>query len=400
MPTSKPVPKLSYITVLLLSSLLLLFAPIVRGGKTSMAIMTMELLGSLILLVIFWSGMQKGCVAKPAKWFIIGSLSLISLYLIPLPLQLWEQIPGRTLYIETINWLETNYHLNTYKAYSLVPLHTASVLLSCIPALGLFLAATSLPTKYLIWLVNAFLLSAVLQASLGIIQHISQDPFYHFGVASLSPQGTYLNQNHLTAFMEIAEPLALALMIYFIVSPISNHWLKTGLALLFAGISLLLTYIPLITSSRMGAALLFLSIILSFWVMTTPGIRKKVMVPIIALRFILLGLAIYIQYKLIHQVTNVVTGEMRPQVVMGDLRWELWSRMFAVQDRWLPLGTGPGTFQQAFKTQQPHTLTQFINHIHNDYLQIIFEFGLAGIWDFYLAMEHYLENERWLAQIT
>lgn len=373
------IKKLTPRVVFFLSSLILLFAPIVRGGKTSTALMTIELLGLLILFIIFWTGMHCNSVGKQVKWLIYTSLCIIVLYLIPIPIEWWQQLPGRKLYSETISLVFNGNIPSFYHTLSLVPLHTLSVLISCIPALALFLAASSLPTKHLIGLICAFLISASLQAILGIIQHLSDDPFWYFGVWAYAPQGSYLNQNHLTAFMEMAEPLSLALMMYFIIMPVTRHrYLKWLPAILFAGISLLLTYIPLITASRTGTALLLLSIILSFWVMTTPSIRKQVMLPIIALRLLLLGLAIYLQLTLIQKVAQVVT-EMQPKAVVGDLRFELWERIIDRLPDLLPWGSGPGTFAQAFKMQAPHNVDLFINHAHNDYLQLVFEWGGFGI---------------------
>ena len=47
--------------------------------------------------------------------------------------------------------------------------------------------------------------------------------------------------------------------------------------------------------------------------------------------------------------------------------------------QFFPLGSGPGTFQSVFLAFQPPSLQKFINHAHNDYLELFFETGIFGI---------------------
>ncbi len=368
-----------YLLVLIASGLII-FAPLFRSGKTSLALMTIELLGIALLLIIFWGNLAKGRLEKPIFWFLVISLMGALAYLIPLPSVVWEQLPGRAFYAEHLNWLSNTTDSYHYQALSLIPTRTIAGLLALLAPLGIFLTAISLPTRKLTWLVLVLLLTAFGQALLSMGQYFIQDQDLFFRVWSGGiPLGTYINQNHFVAFMEMVEPLAIGLMMIVILSQTMGATLKIILATIFGLISLALTFTPLLTSSRMGAALLILSIFLSFWAMTTPEIRKKVAAPIFALRFVLLILAIVIQFKVLQQIVTVTYADrLAPQAALGDLRWTLYSTTWTAIQNFFPFGTGPGTTPQVYRLFQPHDVNAFVNHTHNDYLELLLDMGIFG----------------------
>lgn len=381
--------------LVLIASALLIFAPLFRSGKTSLALMTIELLGIALLLVIFWGNLLKGRLEKPVFWLLFTSICCALAYLIPIPSSLWEQLPGHAFYAEHLSWLNPNSLSSQYQALSLIPTRTLSGLLALLAPLGIFLAAISLPARKVTVLVCVLLLVALGQAILSMGQYFIQDQALFFRIWSGGvPLGTYVNQNHFVAFMEMAEPLAIGLMMMAILSQNIGITLKIILATLFGLISLALTFTPLLTSSRMGAALLILSIFLSFWAMTTPEIRKRVAAPIFALRFVLLILAIAIQFKVFQQIITVTYADrLAPEAALGDLRWVLFSTTFEAIQNFFPWGTGPGTTPQVYQLFQPATINAFANHTHNDYLELMLDMGLFGV--FLITGLIYLYIRRW-----
>lgn len=386
--------------LVLIASALIIFAPLFRSGKTSLALMTIELMGIALLLIIFWGNLVKGRLAKPIRWFLVGSLLCALAYLIPLPHGVWEQLPGRAFYAEHLNWLNSSASDWSYQTASLIPIRTIAGLLALLAPLGIFLAAISLPTRKLTWLVLVLLLTAFAQALLSMGQYFIQDQDLFFRVLSSGvPLGTYINQNHFVAFMEMVEPLAIGLMMMAILSQNIGLTLKIILATLFGLISLALTFTPLLTTSRMGAALLILSILLSFWAMTTPEIRKKVAAPIFALRFVLLILAIVIQFNVLQQIVTVTYADrLAPQAALGDLRWTLYSTTFEAIQNFFPFGAGPGTTPQVYQLFQPTNINAFVNHTHNDFIELVLDMGILGIIMISLLLLIYVQRWRQLWQ--
>jgi len=366
--------------LVLLASGLILFAPLIRSGKTSLALMTMELLGIALLLIVFWSNLHQGRLQKSVAWLLGITVAVCLAYLIPLPSSVWAQLPGHAFYAEHLSWLSPAVIGWHYQALSLIPTRSIAGLLALLAPLGIFLTVISLSERRVIWLVCILLLAAFGQALLSMGQYFIQDQALFFRIWSGGvPLGTYINQNHFVAFMEMAEPLAIGLMMMVILSQTLGTTLKLILATLFGLVSLALTFTPLLTTSRTGAALLILSIFLSFWAMTTPEIRKRVAAPIFALRVILLILAIAIQLKVLQQiVTTTYADRLAPQAAFGDLRWTLYSTTFNAIQNFFPLGSGPGTTPQVYQFYQPHDLNAFVNHTHNDYLELLLDMGLFG----------------------
>ena len=381
---------------LYLTAAILLFAPLVRSGKTAMALMCIEIIGILLLITIFWSKRTFN-IDKLVKIFILFSLCIPVIYLIPLSEQWWLNLPGRGLQTEIVTWIESTSELVAYKALSLYPLHTLSAFLLGLSAIAVFLSASSSSKRELIILALVLLGSATLQGVIAFAQYITSDPFFYFGLSRTEVLGTYLNTNHLTALMEMVEPLALALMVHAIIESNKSALPRVLVIFTHASISLLLTFIAFTTTSRMGTFLLILSIFLSFWAVTTPEMRKQVAVPIFLLRLALLIAILVSQYSVITTITGTV-AEMEPSVVLGDLRWGIFQASWEGIQALFPFGSGPGAFPQTIQVylpaDNPAFQNHFMNHAHNDYLELIYETGVLGV--ILLVYFFYLYLRQWL----
>lgn len=62
-----------------------------------------------------------------------------------------------------------------------------------------------------------------------------------------------------------------------------------------------------------------------------------------------------------------------------DVRWEIFTHTWTAIKQFFPFGSGLGTFQPVFMAFQPPELPQFVNHAHNDYLELLLETGLWGV---------------------
>ncbi len=64
---------------------------------------------------------------------------------------------------------------------------------------------------------------------------------------------------------------------------------------------------------------------------------------------------------------------------LDDGRWELFAIALQGIGNFFPLGSGPGTFSKAVLPFQPVAMGgSFFNHVHNDYLEWLFEGGLLS----------------------
>jgi O-antigen ligase len=376
-----------------LSIAMLCFAPLMRGGRMSPAIMVLEILGIILLVLALWQPVEKNRITKLAWLFIATSVLIPLLYLIPLPMSVWQSLPGRGLYAETQVLMENNGASIHHPALSLIPYRTVSSLLALLPLLGIFVATLRLPSKKLITLVYVFLGIAAFQASLGLIQYGSgADWTFWWGitVSSDTATGTYPNRDHFAALMELAIPLALGLAAYNVGNPVhidrEEHHHVFNQAIIFFALSVLLILAGIFSRSRAGLLLVILGILFSSFTFSRHmGGREAV-----GLNSIVISVSISIATSIgLIPVLNRFANDP-----LEDGRWPIFDATVEGIKQFFPIGSGPGTFQAVFFAFQPPELLNFVNHAHNDYLELLFETGLISIGVLLLFIALYIQG--WL----
>ncbi|NJN47783.1 MAG: hypothetical protein HC808_16385 [Candidatus Competibacteraceae bacterium] len=260
-----------------LLAVLLLFAPLYRGGNRPLPLLALELGSVLLLVPVFWN-LPRNTLSRH-EVIALGLLVVFPLvYLIPLPGYWIQVLPGRDMYSTGMSLLDID--LSDFPAtLTLVPQATASAWLSLLIPVAVFLGARALPASYLLKLVTILLGMAALQAALGLMQfgQGADSPLYwgmthtHFD----SGVGTYPNRNHLAGLLEMVLPIALALLVYSIGrkgrNQSSGHWrnrivffstLRGHVAFGYAMLSLVLLVGLVFTRSRTGISLTILGVIL------------------------------------------------------------------------------------------------------------------------------------------
>ncbi|MGB5600186.1 MAG: O-antigen ligase family protein [Thiothrix litoralis] len=354
-----------------LACLLLVFAPLIRAGNTGFALLVMQLLGLGILLVLGWWGLYRHRFPTAVWWFLIGSIGLVGLYLVPIPESLWRALPGRALYVDVYDWLGESGQRDLYLAVSLIPANTAYSLMALLPPLGIFLAVGCLDKRQLVSVVYLFLGVAALQAGIGLTQ-------YSAGFSD-SASGSYPNRDHFSAFMAMAFPLAFGLAAYHVGRHTKHHEADTGVlehklnrVLVFASLTLLLLLAGIFSRSRAGVALMILGILLSS-LMFARHIGGKRSASLMA-TLSTIGGGIAASIGLIPVLNRFMQANPA-----DDLRWYLFDTSLRGIQQFFPFGSGPGTFADIYRALQPLGQTGgFVNNAHNDYLELLFDTGLVG----------------------
>jgi O-antigen ligase len=142
-------------------------------------------------------------------------------------------------------------------------------------------------------------------------------------------------------------------------------------ALLHGGILFLLLVAVFFSRSRAGALLGVLSVVLSvllFARQTGKAFSMK-STTLVSLLAVLVAASIAILPVLNRFMT------LNP---MEDDRWIIFRSTLSGIASFFPVGTGPGTFPEIYRAFQPVEKLFFVNHVHNDYLEILFEMGFFG----------------------
>lgn len=368
-------------------AILILVAPLFTGGLDPLPRLLLEWLGLGLIGLVLWRP-EPGRFSA-AELVLLGAIFLIPLlYLIPWPVWMDAYLPGREPDQNAIVTV-TGQGLGAAHPLSLHPFATESAWLTTLIPLGVYLGTRSLGENRAMQLVYLLFAVALVQVLIAIFQFASATSGVAYGPAELVPRGgfaagTYSNRNHLAGMLEMVFPLALALFLYhFGRTPYHDRtprgWRKKVIATLQAGgrpslafvlLAILFVVGIVATRSRSGIALAMLGLCLTV-ILFTRNLGGRTALGLVG-RLSILAIGFAGALGLAPVLDRFATSDMA-----ADARWPLATATFHGAGRRLPLGSGPGTYPDAFPVDQPIELGHyFINHAHNDYLEALYEIGI------------------------
>lgn len=371
----------------------MLAAPLYWASVLPLPRMFLELGAAFTLAVLFWPEAVWGAGMRPSRGLGVALALLLSyplLYLLPVPASLWNHMSGsgREPYVQAAALLAGQ--PAGWLAATISPALTEAYWLAFLPPLAVFLAVLALSERHRLALAYLAVGVAVFQSLLGLMQYgAAHDSFLCFGadICGSSARGTYYNYDHLAGLLEMLLPVAIGLIganigragrvrryrqswgerLAFWLS-----WRGHAVAVLAASsVALLLGLV--FTRSRSGIMIIMLGILVCLVVFARRlGTVNKASGVVGTIVIVALGLALDIGLA-------PVLLRFSFADTLHEARMLIYSHALQGIGGFLPLGSGPGTFPEAFRQFQPVALGNlFINHAHNDYLEWLFEGGVAG----------------------
>ena len=343
---------------LFMASTVLLLVALLAGGTSRPLNDLVVLLAALPLLYLILSRRSKGPLAWTAKWaFALFGLALLQL--VPLPPAIWTSLPGRELAAASL--LASGNELG-WRPIALNPGAAAIGLLTLVAPLVLHVAVTRLDAqsiKRLLALVAGF---ALFSAAFGIVQRVSGGfSLYeteHVGTAI----GFFVNRNH-------HADLLIAGMLLIIALLPARH-LRQYRFVAAAGVVFLLFAI-IATTSRAGIALSVpaaLAAMLAIWRPARQGSKWLVFAALAGAAAILFIPA----FSDIFDRFGIAADDQRLTMARDS--------MVATRAMW-PVGSGYGSFVPVYMAYEDLDLLEarYVVAAHNDFLQLAFEGGVAGV---------------------
>ena len=368
---------------------MLIFAPLVMGGNRPLPLLILELSATILLCLLLLRPGFNQHLSRPLLILLGALVALPLVQLLPLPEFIWNWLPGRSFYGAASSAAGGS---PGYRSLSLIPYLTESALLAILVPVAVFLATVSTSEAQVRQLINLFIGLAVIQAIIGLAQ---------FGTGSMTvlpglegeaisaAHGTYPNSDHLAGFLEMALPVALGLLIANIqvggaaARPTRKAPIRQRISQLFssgirfnrvaiygaAGLAILLGLT--FSHSRTGVALAMLGILASALVFGSRVGGQRSSRLVVAFTVIAVALALEIGLT---SVLSRFTGKG----MSDDMRWSIYAATIQGIREFFPVGSGFGTYPAVFRRFQPGNIPDFVNHAHNDYLEWLFEGGLAA----------------------
>jgi len=359
---------------------MIVFSPLVFGGNRPFPQMVLELTALALFALLLFCTSTSTSLPRSLLVLAFAALVLPLLQLIPVPSSLWGALPGRELYAEALSKVFPDQMMEGFRQISLSPAATELGFYALLPGLAVMLTIGQLPTRYVMYCVYAFLFIAFVQASLALVQSAT-------GVAG---EGTYANRNHLAGMLVMAMPLALGLLssrigksrshagrkrassdIRGMVARISNVP-GMNVVMLLAMTSVLFALGIIFSRSRTGIAMMMLGLFLSALLFgRLMGERKSIQISGVIL-IVVTTLAVEIGVA-------PVVSRFGLDSAVDDARWSIFAQAYEGLMTFFPLGSGVGSFPDMFRRFQPESISGFVNHAHNGYLEYIFEGGIFAL---------------------
>lgn len=359
---------------------LFVLACLLLGGSTRSAWPNMVLqLGAIAILA--WAALatpraQSGPPGRNLASLCFAMVALILVQLVPLPPALWTALPGRdvvergfTLLGEPLPWLPL----------SLAPYDSMASALWLLPPLAIIAAILRLGAYRESWLAAALGVASFAGVLLGVLQVTSADvldsPWYLYPITNNGmATGFFANSNHMATLLIVTIPFMVALLG---VKRGGSRYLQqnAGRYAILGGAILVLLLGLALNPSTAGVGLGLAVVAASLLIHVSLATRwARLAIATVGL----LGLAAVV--AIFTAPLDTTLSAVGSDQSFSSRATSFANSLHAAGDLF-PVGSGSGSFGSVYPAyENPDVVDQwFVNHVHNDYIELILETGLAGM---------------------
>lgn len=306
-------------------------------------------------------------------WCAVATLLVTALQLLPLPPGLWTNLPGRELARAAAGLTG---EAGSWKPLSLDPEATRRTAAALLPPIAIMLATIRCGEGGIRLLLRALIAAAALGSALAGIQIAAGTPDglmpYGDPTAGVGT-GFFANRNHQATLM-LGALIASGLLVRLRTEASSSRtrgWIdRISLAWLFFPIFIVGT---IATQSRAGLLLLPPTLLGAVIIASDNKISRSIAV--------VTGAGIGFAVALV-LLTNTGMWAKIPggSDLLADARATNFPDIVYTTRQYWPFGSGFGTFVPVFMANENLDVAQaaYLNHAHNDYLELLIEGGLAA----------------------
>jgi len=348
------------------------------GGASAAGFFANLLLQLAALPLIGWSLwqlLQPGAPLSRSIWALLALAALAVLValiqLLPLPPGLWTLLPGRGPVADGYRLLGIPL---PWLPLTLTPEAALASLLWLLPALAALLCTVVLGAfrgRAIAYVLVAVTLASV---AIGALQVIGGGTAYLYRITNHGVAvGFFANANHNATLLLACIPFLVALQTTLLKRRSSPRSASAIRLLVAAGYAVIL--VGLLINGSLAGIGLGVPVAMATWL--TFGRQRPV------LRRGLVAVAVLLSAgALVLVATGSGNNLFGVQGANAELSRQTSFRLTLRAAReYLPFGSGIGSFQPVYRTQEPlaHVNTTYMNHAHSDWLELLLETGLAGV---------------------
>lgn len=330
----------------------------------------LQLLGVAILVWVIARRSNIGLSARFPYLLILLALLLIGFELVPLPPEIWTRFPGRS---GIANGYELLRMPLPWLPVSETPYQSITTLFALLPPLAMFAAGQASDSDRasagaLVAATAAAIVLGALQVASG-----SSSSWYFYTITNTGAVGFFANSNHMATLLLATIPFVAALLL----SGKSQRRLRgrSAAMITIAAAALGLILIGIALNHSLAALLLVVPVFIATSLMLPAGWRLRWF----GAPFVLLGLAAATLALSVNPLNSSVM--LKSKEVSVQSRQAIWHKTGEAIADTFPIGTGLGSFEAVFpQFENPETVdSTYINHAHNDYLELALELGVVGV---------------------
>ncbi|MER9636341.1 O-antigen ligase family protein [Mesorhizobium sp. M0228] len=330
-----------------------LFVSLLIGGGTASGLYTDTLIevAAIISAAAVFSQTPGQTIPRPVLWLLVFAVALAVLQIVPLPAAIFSGLRPELLLGDP--WVGES----RFRFISVGVGRTVECLLYLLAAAAFFLAVLRLRAEQVSALLPFFFIGVICNGLAGAIQYSLSDDIAIVGLFPFTINaGLFANVNHFSALLFVSIPF----VVYY--GLFRGHLLSGSFGL----IALLL--LLLAAGSRAGVL-----IGLAITVLSVIFLSARSRVSGFSVLLIFIGLSVYTMSAW----TKLDAQALDPAFGRGEFAR---TTIEGIKDNWAT-GVGFGNFQNAYQIYEREGMIfkQYVNHAHNEYLEIAFEGGVPAI---------------------
>ncbi|MER8530944.1 O-antigen ligase family protein [Mesorhizobium sp. M0494] len=330
-----------------------LFVSLLIGGGTASGLYTDTLIevAAIVSAAAIFSRTSGQRSPRSVLWLLIFAVALAVLQILPLPAGTFNGFRPELLFGDP--WVGDT----RFRFISVGVGRTIESLLYLLAAAAFFLAVLRLRAEQVSALLPFFLMGVICNGLAGAIQYSLSDDIAIVGLLPFTINaGLFANRNHFAALLFVSIPF----VVY--------HALFRGR--LLSGFLGLVTLLLLLLAAGSRAGVL---IGLAITVLSVIFLSARSRASGFSVLLIFVGLSIYT----IGAWTKIDLEAIDPAFGRGEFAR---TTLEGIKDNWAT-GVGFGNFQNAYQIYEREGMIfrQYVNHAHNEYLEIAFEGGVPAI---------------------
>ena len=375
LPTAGQRLSLTKLLTVAAGSVLLTVSILGGGGRGGLGDLLAQLLAVGLLAYLCGLGLADRLTWRAplwVRWLPVLAMALPLLQLVPIPLGVWGWGSARTELAAQLAVVG----VNPIHSISLNPTATERALLSLLPAIALFLATLTLPRKGQQVFLLLIILLAVASVFFGMAQ-LSEGTESHLRLYRPTNAdqavGFFANRNHLACLLAMALPLTIAGTAWAATERMAGRRISPLWILIGFGLLVLLILGIALTRSRAGLLLAMVSVLGSLPIVIS--LRQQRGTKRVLAVILVVAIMLSAQFGMFGLLKRMESDPL------DDGRWKYASVTKEAAEAYSPLGSGLGTFIQAYEPFEAkgNPTRAIVNHAHNDYVELWLEGGWPAL---------------------